>query len=806
MDTTLSSLAREEHLRTAAIAVQGMTCASCAGRIERVLRAREGVREATVNLASERAVVAYDSGRTSLADLRRAIEKAGCRVAEMTYELVIEGMTCASCVGRVEKALLCVDGVVSAEVNLATERARVVTMDGVVDAGDLVAAVSRTGYHAAPAGSAKPEAEAEREQARRSRRELFLLLLAATLTLPLAVQMIGHAAGVSWTIPPEIQMLLAGIVQFWPGARSYRAAWRAVRSRTGNMDLLVVLGTSAAFGLSFIEVVLGGVAEGHLYFEASAAVITFVLLGRWLENRAKRSTSTAIRALMELKPETARILREGQEIEVPIGLVDLGDVVVVRPGERIPVDGEVTAGTSQADESLITGESMPVVKQPGSSVTGGSINGDGLLQIRTTAIGEDSTLTRIIRMVQGAQGSKAPVQRLVDRIAAVFVPIVVAIALVTVLAWWFGGAPRDEAIIHGVSVLVIACPCALGLATPTAIVVGVGAAARQGILIKDAEALERAHRIDTVVFDKTGTLTEGKPRVTATLAVDDDPQQLLRLAAAIQRGSGHPLAKAVLREVREHSPTAPVDFRNFPGRGAMATIEGRTLTIGNRQLMKEAGIDVACLQDQAAALEDQGQTVMWMAEVAPSRRLLGVIAAGDQVRSTAALALGRLAKRGIATVLLTGDHGRAARAVAERIGCPTVVAEVLPQDKAAEIQRLRDSGRTVAMVGDGINDAPALAAADVGIAFGSGTDVAMEAAAITLMRPAPELVADAIGISRATVTNIRQNLFWAFVYNLVALPLAAAGQLSPAIAGGAMALSSVSVVCNALRLRRWRAG
>ncbi|MEW5728308.1 MAG: copper-translocating P-type ATPase, partial [Pseudomonadota bacterium] len=570
-------------------------------------------------------------------------------------------------------------------------------------------------------------------------------------------------------LDPWAQWVLATPVQFWIGWRFYDGAWKSLRG------------------------------AGHLYFEAAAVVITLVLLGKMMEHRAKRSAAGAIRALMKLRPDTARVERDGRLVEIPAEAVAVGDVVVVRPGERLPVDGTVVEGDSQADESLITGESLPVAKAVGDGVVAGSVNGDGLLRVRAARVGAESTISRIIRMVQGAQASKAPVQKLVDRISAVFVPAVIAIAVVTFLGWWLVAGDAEAAFVAAVSVLVIACPCALGLATPTGIMVGTGVAARHGILIKDAEALERAHHANVVVFDKTGTLTEGHP---AVVAVEGDPGLLL-LAASAQQGSEHPLGKAVLAKAAGDGLVLhPVsEFKSLTGRGLTATIDGRALTIGSPRLMAERGVEVATLAARAEAEEARGRTVMWIAE---GGRALGFIAVADPVKPSAVEAVARLKAMGIETVMLTGDNRRAAQAVAEAVGVDRVLAEVLPEDKAAEVARLKGEGRVVAMVGDGINDAPALAAADIGIAMGTGTDVAMQAAGVTLVKGDPALLPPALSVSRATYAKIRQNLFWAFFYNVVALPAAALGLLTPVVAGAAMAFSSVSVVSNSLLLRRWR--
>ena len=780
------------------VGIEGMTCASCATRVEKVLKQLPGVTDATVNLATETATIA---GAADLAAVRNAVEKAGFSVPTASVALAIGGMTCASCSARVEKALAGVPGVLTASVNLATEQATVTLAQGTPTAA-LIAAVERAGYSAQLPAAAAAAAAAPA----RTLPDWWPVALAIALSLPLVVPMAGSLAGAHWMLPGWLQLALATPVQFWLGARFYRAGWKALVAGSGNMDLLVAVGTSAAYGLSlYLLLTQGGGA--HLYFEASAVVISLVLLGKWLETRAKRQTTAAIRALQALRPATARVRRDGgDDRDLPIEAVRVGDVVVIRPGERVPVDAEVIEGESQVDESLLTGESLPVDKQPGDALTGGAINAHGLLLARTTAVGTETTLARIIRLIEDAQAAKAPIQRLVDKVSAVFVPVVVAIALVTFLGWWAAGAGVETAILNAVAVLVIACPCALGLATPTAIMAGTGVAARHGILIKDAEALERAHAVDTVVFDKTGTLTDGTPHVAACVpAAGVGRDELLTLAAGLQMGSAHPLARAVLAE----AATAGVAARParavqaLPGRGVAGEIDGKTFWLGNRRLMDENEVDTAALADAAAEQAAAGRSVSWLA-AAGERRVLGLLAFGDAVKASAARAVAQLKAQGIATAMLTGDNRGAADVAARALGIDRVFAEVLPADKAAHVAALKAGGSTVAMVGDGVNDAPALAAADVGIAMSSGSDVAMHTAGITLMRGDPALVADAIDISRRTYAKIRQNLFWAFAYNVVGIPLAAAGLLNPVIAGAAMAFSSVSVVSNALLLKRWR--
>src|SRR5579884_3317061 len=738
------------HLR---VPVSGMNCAGCVSRIESALNRLPGV-EASVNLASESAEIRYDPDRVAPESLAHAVEEAGYGVRREQYRLKIGGMNCASCVSRVETALARVPGVVRAEVNLATEQAAVEAIAGIVRPSELVGAVADAGYRADLLTG-----DAEREQA------------------------------------------LAAAVQFVIGARFYAAGWKALRAGSGNMELLVALGTSAAYFDSLYEVARG--AGGHLYFEAAAVVVTLVLLGRWLEARAKRATGTAMRALMALRPERARVERNGTEIELPIGAVAVGDVVGGRPGERAPTDGRVVAGRSQLDESLLTGESLPVLKEPGDRIVGGSINGSGLLRIETTAVGERTALARIIALVEAAQAKKPAVQKLVDRMAALFVPVVLVCALVAFLGWWLIAGDAAAGLAAAIAVLVIACPCALGLATPAALMVGTGVAARAGILIRDADALERAELIDTVVFDKTGTVTEGRPSITAIVPHEIEESELLTIAAAAQTGSEHPLARAVLERARDLALPPVSLFQSRAGRGLTARVGGRRIALGNRALMAELGV-APTLEERAQALEEQGRTVMWVAALDPVPAVLGLIAAMDRLRTEAPAAVARLKAAGIATVLLTGDNERTARPIAAALEVDRLRAEVLPEDKAAEVARLQREGRHVAMVGDGVNDAPALAQADVGIAIGGGADAALEAAGITLMRPDPRLVADAIAISRATRRKIRQNLFWAFCYNILGIPLAGLGLLNPMIAGAAMAFSSVAVVSNALLLRRWR--
>ena len=722
--------------------------------------------------------------------------------AAPSVRLEVQGMSCAGCVAQVERALGSVPGVLGSEVNLALGRARVAVERPGLEAR-LVAAVENAGYQARLPSRESPAAEsspAHEDRARGARdADRLWLLLAATLTLPLVLQMLFMATGVPLRLPPLAELALAAPVQFLAGLRFYRGAWQSLRHGGATMDVLVALGTSAAFFYSLA--VVAGVTDGHLYFEASAVIITLVLFGKWLEARARRGAGAALAALMTLRPETATVERDGNTRRLAVEDVAVGDAVVVRPGERIPVDGTIVDGISELDESLVTGESIPVRRVPGDAVIGGAMNGSGLLRIRCTANAGNSQLARIVALVEEAQMRKAPVQRLVDRISARFVPAVIAVAVLTFAGWWLAGAGLEAALVAAVSVLVIACPCALGLATPTALVAGTGAAARSGILIRDIQALERAAGIDRVIFDKTGTLTAGRPRLTGVTAADGDTSGLLRLAASLQFASEHPLAGATVERARDGSlELAPVSgFRNHPGAGVTGEVDGHPMAVGTPELMRELGIEPGSAPAPAGH-HDAATTAL----VAVDGRIAGALAWQDEARPQAAAAVGALIRRGVEPVLLTGDNEASAALIAGRTGIEHWHAGATPQDKAEQVRALTGAGHRVAMVGDGINDAPALAAADLGIAMGGGTDVAMETAGITLMRPDPTLVGAALDVSRATLATIRQNLFWAFAYNVVGIPVAAAGLLNPAVAGAAMALSSVCVVGNSLRLRRWK--
>ncbi|WP_426197309.1 heavy metal translocating P-type ATPase [Massilia sp. DWR3-1-1] len=734
---------------------------------------------------------------TSVLQQAPASSDAAGAAAPAPLTLEIGGMTCASCSARVERALRKVAGVAEASVNLATEKATV-TLAAPVPAATLIAAVEKAGY-------AAHEEAAQLDVVTAPSSTLpawWPVAAAAALSLPLLAPMLAELAGLHLMLPGYLQWALATPVQFWLGARFYRAGWRAVRAGAGNMDLLVALGTSAAYGLSVYLLLVHG-AGHHLYFESSAVVITLVLLGKSLEARARFQAIEAIRALESLRPTTALVRRGGVDVAVPVARLRVGDLLVVRPGARVPADGVVIEGSSELDEALLTGESMPVPKSVGGHVSGGAVNGDGLLLVEASAVGLDTVLSRIIKLVEDAQAVKAPIQHLVDRVAAVFVPVVLLISAVTLLAWGWLTGDWQQALLNAVAVQVIACPCALGLATPTAIMAGTGVAARHGILIKDAGALETAHAVDVVVFDKTGTLTEGKPallRVQGAGEGEGASDACLALAWSVQQHSDHPLAQAVARAAaaRALAPTAATDAQALPGRGARAQVGDAVLYLGNRRLMDELGL--------SAGAAPPDQTVSWLARQRAGQpaELLGMLAFGDAVRPGSRAAVARLRALGIRAIMLTGDNAGVAAVVAAQLGIDEVYAGVLPAEKRARIDALRGAGARVAMVGDGINDAPALAAADVGIAMAGGTDVAMHTAGITLMRPDPTLVVDAILISRRTWRKIGQNLGWAFAYNLVGIPLAAWGLLNPVLAGAAMAASSVCVVGNALLLRRWR--
>jgi len=760
--------------------ISGMSCASCTGRVERALTAVPGVASVQVNLASEDAVVI---GTATLPELDGALRQAGYALREQVVELQVTGMSCASCVGRVERALAAVPGVLAVAVNLASERATLQVLAG-TSLDSLTLALDRAGY-----GVASGEAAA------RFPRELVELTAAGVLAAPFLIGMLGMGIGQDWMPGGWWQLALATPLQFVLGARFYRGALGALRAGAGNMDLLVALGTSAAFALSLWQLLAG---HHHLYFEAAALVIFFVLVGKYMESRAKHATAGAILALLDLKPRTATRLEGGVEREVPAALLKLEDIAVIRPGERVPADGVVTEGEAGVDESALTGESQAVAKAPGAKLSTGTVVQDGRLIMRVTAIGEETVLARVAALVAAAQASRAPIQKLVDRVSAIFVPVVIGIAALSFTGWMLQGAGAEAALMHAVAVLVIACPCALGLATPAAIMAGTGAAARAGILLRDAESIERAAGITLVAFDKTGTLTEGRPILAARHEAEAGA---LRLAAGLQQGSEHPLARALLA-AHAGAPPAVAAFRALPGRGVQGVVDGRELRLGSPRLLLESG--AAPEPELVAAAEEEsakGRTLAWLVE---GPRVLALFAFEDAVKKHAAAAVADLKSMGLRVAVLSGDSPAAAGALGARLGLAEIEAGLLPADKSSRIAAWQVAGERVAMVGDGVNDAPALAAADLGIAMGTGTDAAMAAAGVTLLRGDPAMVPQALELMRRTRSKIRQNLFWAFAYNAAGLPLAALGGLSPALAGAAMAASSVSVLGNALLLARWR--
>jgi len=785
------------------IPVEGMSCAACSARLEKRLGALEGVLRARVSLASARARVEFVPARVSPADIAERVEKTGFRVPNASLDLAIEGMSCAACAARVEKRLNDLAGVVAASVNFSAGRGRVEFRPGIASAGRILECVARTGYSARALADGERDAE-QSERARRLKRSARLLIASAVLSAPFLAGMLAMLIGApGWELPRWWQFALATPVQFIAGWRFYRGAYHSLRGGGANMDVLVALGTSAAWLHSSV-VTLGGLSAHHVYFEASAMLITLILLGKTLEERAMGRTSEAIRKLMDLRPRTARVLRGGEEREVPVDEVRVGDIVMVRPGEKYPVDGIIVEGATSVDESMLTGESVPVEKGAGDAVAGASINIDGAVRFEAAKVGAETLLARIIRMVERAQVSRAPIQRAADRVSGVFVPCALGIAALT-FAVWYALGEFAPALINAVAVLVIACPCALGLATPTAIMVGAGKGAEAGILIKGGESLETAHKIDALIMDKTGTLTTGKPVVTDVLPFGDlREEELLRLAASAERGSEHPLGRALVEE-SEARGTAPLDmsdFRALPGRGVEARVAGRKICLGNEKLMAERGVDAGRHAAAVRRLEAEGKTVALLADEGGAA--LGALAVADSLKEGAAEAVSSLRGLGMEIYMMTGDNERTARAAAARAGISRVMADVMPDQKAAMVERLRRDGAKVGMVGDGINDAPALAAADVGFAVGGGTDIAMEAADVTLIQGDLAGVPAAIQLSRATMRKIRQNLFWAFFYNVLGIPLAALGFLNPVFAGAAMAFSSVSVVSNALLLRRWK--
>jgi Cu+-exporting ATPase len=809
----------------ASIHITGMTCTTCAATIEKGLSETPGVEQARVDFASEKASVEYDPTKVDLAKIKNTISQIGYRVATKKSIFAVGSMTCASCVARVEEALSGVPGVISASVNLASEKATVEYLEE-TELAELRQVVKNAGYELGP------EIQALEDVTTAARRETQALRnrLIIAIVLGVAIMVIGF--GPSFVGKAYLLWALATPVQFWAGWRFYRGAWGALRHKTADMNTLIAVGTSAAYFYSVVAVLFPGLfttggLEPHLYFETSALIIALILLGRFLEARARGQTSEAIKKLIGMQPKTALVMRDGEETEIPVDDVQVGDLILVRPGERVPVDAIVRQGYSSIDESMITGESIPVEKTVGDEVVGATINKAGSLRVEATKVGKDTTLARIVRMVEEAQGSKAPIQRLADVIASYFVPVVIGIAIVTFIIWYFVGPPPalTFALLNFVAVLIIACPCALGLATPTAIMVGTGKGAEYGVLIRNGEALERSHQISTVLLDKTGTLTRGEPAVTDIVAVpSSSKEEILRLAASAEHNSEHPLGEAVVKAAleKELELSPPSDFNAIPGRGVEALVEGKKLLLGNLRLMKERGFPLDGMEEKASELFGEGKTIMFLGL---DSQVVGIIALADTLKPNAKEAVKELRKMGIETMMLTGDNQRTADAIAREVGIDRVLAEVLPEHKAEEIRKLQEE-KVVAMVGDGINDAPALAQADVGIAIGTGTDVAMETGDITLISGDLMGITTAISLSKRTMRTIKQNLFWAFAYNTALIPVAAGvlylvfghtgvpsglhfilgdyGFLNPILAAAAMAASSITVVSNSLRLRRFK--
>ena len=805
----MATASNDKAAKESSLQITGMTCAACANRIEKGLKKMDGVEQASVNLALEKSTITYDPSKLSEEDFEKKIEALGYGVVKQKTEFDITGMTCAACATRIEKGLNKMDGVSFANVNLALEKTTVEFNPSEVTIADIIAKVEKLGY-----GAHQKQEEQEhvdyREKAIKEQKLKFII--SAILSLPLLWTMFGHFSFTSFLYVPDllmnpwIQMILATPVQFIIGKQFYVGAYKSLRNGSANMDVLVVMGTSAAYFYSLYQaIVTSGTHHGpHLYFETSAVLITLILLGKLFEAKAKGRSSEAIKKLMGLQAKTAIVIRKGVEQEIPLEEVMIGDTILVKPGEKIPVDGEVMEGTTAVDESMLTGESLPVDKTSGDLLYGSTLNKNGFIKMKTTKVGRDTALAQIIKVVEDAQGTKAPIQRLADKISGVFVPIVIGIAILTFLVWFILVDPGNftAALEVLIAVLVIACPCALGLATPTSIMAGSGRAAEFGILFKGGEHLEQTQGIDTVVVDKTGTVTHGKPVLTDVhLAASQDEKSFLSWIGAAEKQSEHPLAEAIVQGIQDKGiELGEVQFfEAIPGHGVQATVSGQGIIVGTRKLMKQYGIDIQSILPTMEKLEGEGKTAML---AAVNGQYAGLVAVADTIKETSKEAISRLQGMGINVIMMTGDNERTAQTIGQEVGVDAVIAEVLPEGKAEEVKKLQQQGKKVAMVGDGINDAPALAVADIGMAIGTGTDVAMEAADITLIRGDLNSIADAILMSRKTMRNIKQNLFWAFAYNVIGIPITVLGLLAPWVAGAAMAFSSVSVVLNALRLQR----
>ncbi|PGZ52983.1 heavy metal translocating P-type ATPase [Bacillus cereus] len=797
--------------KEANLQISGMTCAACANRIEKGLKKVEGVHEANVNFALEKTKIMYDPTKTNLQQFKEKVEALGYGIVSDKAEFTVSGMTCAACANRVEKRLNKLDGVNKATVNFALESATVDFNHDEVNVNEMKSAITKLGYKLEVKPDDQDASTDHRLQEIERQKKKFIISF--ILSFPLLWAMVSHFSFTSFIYLPDmlmnpwVQLALATPVQFIIGGQFYVGAYKALRNKSANMDVLVALGTSAAYFYSVYLSIQSIGSSKHmtdLYFETSAVLITLIILGKLFEAKAKGRSSEAIKKLMGLQAKTATVVRDGTEIKILIEEVVAGDIVYVKPGEKIPVDGEIVEGKSAIDESMLTGESIPVDKSIGDVVIGSTINKNGFLKVKATKVGRDTALAQIIKVVEEAQGSKAPIQRVADQISGIFVPVVVVIAIITFAVWMIFVTPGDfgGALEKMIAVLVIACPCALGLATPTSIMAGSGRAAEYGILFKGGEHLEATHRLDTVILDKTGTVTNGKPVLTDVMVADGFHEaEILRLVGAAEKNSEHPLAEAIVEGIKEKKIDIPSSetFEAIPGFGIESVVEGKQLLIGTRRLMKKFDINIEEVSKSMEALEREGKTAML---IAINKEYAGIVAVADTVKDTSKAAIARLKKMGLDVVMITGDNTQTAQAIAGQVGIDHVIAEVLPEGKAEEVKKLQAQGKKVAMVGDGINDAPALATANIGMAIGTGTDVAMEAADITLIRGDLNSIADAIFMSKMTIRNIKQNLFWALAYNALGIPIAALGFLAPWVAGAAMAFSSVSVVLNALRLQR----